>query len=131
MSQNDLCICIHSIKHLACTSALGMEDRTISDSQITASSEWSYDKAAFQGRLHLNETAIMLGGWGAGVNDSNQWLQIDLGSLYGKVTGVATQGRNGYYDEWVTKYKLQYSDDGMGFAYYRELGEILDKVKST
>jgi len=59
-----------------------MEDYTISDEQITASSEWSNDKAAFQGRLHLQETIIKSGGWGAGVNDSNQWLQVDLISLY-------------------------------------------------
>ena len=108
-----------------------MEDYTISDEQITASSEWSNDKAAFQGRLHLKETIIKSGGWGAGVNDSNQWLQVDLISLYVKVTVVATQGRNGNYDEWVTKYKLQYSDDGVSFTYYREPGETTDKVKST
>lgn len=108
-----------------------MEDHTISNEQITASSEWSYDEAVFQGRLHLQETANMSGGWAADVDDSNQWLQVDLISLYIKVTGVATQGKNGDYDEWVTKYKLQYSDDGMNFTYYREPGETADKVKST
>ena len=130
MSRNYLCICIHPTKHLACTKALGMEDHTISDTEITASSEWSYDEAAFQGRLNLQETAFTSGGWGAEVNDSNQWLQVDLSSRYSKVTGVATQG-NGYDDEWVTTYKLQYSDDGLSFTYYREPGETRDKVKST
>lgn len=108
-----------------------MEDHTISDKEITASSEWSYDEAAFQGRLHLQKTANMSGGWGAGVNDSNQWLQVDLSSRYSKVTGIATQGRNGDDDEWVTTYKLQYSEDGVNFTYYREPGETTDKVKST
>ena len=130
MSRNDLCICIHAIQHLACTKALGMEDHTISDTEITASSEWNNDEAAFQGRLHLQETALTSGGWGAEVNDSNQWLQVDLSSRYSKVTGVATQG-NGYDDEWVTAYKLQYSDDGVSFSYYIEPGETTDKVKST
>ena len=103
-----------------------MENRTISDRQITASSEWDYDEAAIQGRLNLTP-----GGWGADVDDANQWLQVDLGSLHSKVTGVATQGRNGDYDEWVTKYRLQYSDDGVNFTYYREPRETLDKVKWT
>ena len=107
-----------------------MEDHTISDTEITASSEWSNDEAAFQGRLHLQETALTSGGWGAEVNDSNQWLQVDLSTRYSKVTSVATQG-NGYDDEWVTTYKLQYSDDGVSFSYYREPGETTDKVKST
>lgn len=122
---------IHSIEHSPCKNALGMEDHRIADEQITASSERSYVKAAFQGRLHLQETANTSGGWGAGVNDSNQWLQIDLIGLYIKVTGVATQGRNGNYDEWVAKYKLQYSGDGVNFTYYREPGEKTDKVKSA
>lgn len=129
MSQNNLCICIYSTKHLACTKALGMEDHTITDEQITASSEWDVDEAAFHGRLHFQETAIQGGGWGAGENDSNQWLQVDLGSLHTKVTSVATQGRNGSFDEWVTKYKLQYSNNGVSFTYYREPGEAADKVK--
>jgi len=37
---------------------------------------------------------------------------------------VATQGGSNYYgdDQWVTKYKLQYSDDGVSFQYYKEQG---------
>ena len=62
-------------------------------------------------------------------NDLNQWLQIDLGSLHTKTTRVATQGRNGI-ENWVTKYKLKFSDNGVNFTYYRETGESADKVKS-
>jgi len=40
------------------------------------------------------------------------------------VTRVATQGRNAAYSQWVTKYKLQYSDDGVNFQYYQENGAI-------
>ena len=105
-----------------------MEDRTISDGQITASSEWNANEAAHQGRLHFLSTSSKAGGWVAATDDASQWLKIDLGSLHTKVTRVATQGRNGLF-QWVTKYKLQYSNDGVNFTHYREPGEAADKVK--
>ena len=77
----------------------------------------------------------MSGAWAAGRSDVNQWLQADLGSLQ-IVQVVATQGRNynenwqyGYHTQWVTKYKLQYSNDGVTFQYYKEQGEV--KVKTN
>lgn len=109
-----------------------MEDRTIADEQITASSQWNADEAAHQGRLHFLYTWPKAGGWVVATNDLSQWLQIDLGSLYTKTTRVATQGRNGPYNpDWVTKYKLKFSNDGMNFMCYREPGETADKVKCT
>ena len=64
--------------------------------------------------------------------DADQWLQIDLFSLgnkYTRITGVATQGRrNERYQQWVSKYKLQYSNDGVNFRYYKEQGQTADKV---
>lgn len=108
-----------------------MEDRTIADEQITASSQWNANEAAHQGRLHFPSTWFKAGGWVVATSDLSQWLQIDLGSLYTKTTRVATQGRNGPMFNWVTKYKLKFSNDGMNFTYYREPGEIADKVKCT
>jgi len=99
-----------------------MEKGAIFDGQISASSHLDANHAAKQGRLHCKA-----GSWSAGKNDLHQWLQVDLGSQYTKVTRVATQGR---YDHpfWVTMYKLQYSNDGVNFQYYREQGQTADKV---
>ena len=105
-----------------------MESGDISDAQISASSEWDANHAAIQGRLGFQAVSGKAGSWSARANDGNQWLQIDLGNQHTKVTGVTTQGRNGY-SQWVTKYKLQYSDDGVNFRYYREQGQTTDKVK--
>ena len=91
---------------------------SISDIQITASSQLDGNHSAAQARLHFKADGNKAGVWSALTNDLNQWLQVDLGS-YTRVTRVATQGRNGY-DQWVTKYKLQYSDDGITFQVYRE-----------
>ena len=110
------------IKSLACLGAIGMENGAISDRQINASSQLDSSHAGTQARLHFT------GSWSAGINDVNQWLQIDIGSRYTNVTRVATQGRNGN-SQWVTKYKLQYSIDGVNFEYYREQGKTADKVK--
>ena len=98
-----------------------MEFGAIKDAQITASSQYSLNHAAIQG--------IKQGAWSARNNDANQWLQIDLQASYTKVTAVASQGRD-QVNQWVTKYKLQYSDNGVTFRYYREEGQAVDKVSS-
>ena len=100
-----------------------METGAISDAQISASSEYNANYAAKQGRLHFLAVPGIAGSWSAKTNNVNQWLQIDLGNQHTKVTRVATQGRNDY-SQWVTKYKLQYSDDGLNFQYYQENGAI-------
>ena len=104
-----------------------MESRAISDGQISASSQWDANHAAIQGRLHFQLTRSKAGSWSARTNDVNQWLRIDLGNQHTKVTGVATQGRNAV-QQWVTKYQLQYSDDGVNFHYYREQPQSGRKV---
>ncbi|XP_078351549.1 uncharacterized protein LOC144636260 [Oculina patagonica] len=105
-----------------CNTALGMESGEISDEQISASSQYDdFNHAATKGRLRLKAGADSTGSWVVANGELNvdQWLQIDLISKYPKVTGVATQGRDGN-NQWVTKYKLQYSNNGVNFFYYRE-----------
>ena len=104
-----------------------MENRLIKDSQITASSEHSPNFAAIQGRLNFKARRGKPGGWSSYRNTANEWIQVALGS-YTTLTSIATQGRNGY-SEWVTKYKLQYSDDGVNFRYYKGPGQGSAKVK--
>ena len=111
-----------------CQGALGVESGAISDAQISASSQWDANHAAIQGRLHFQKSSRKEGSWSARTNDVNQWLQIDLGNQVTKVTRLATQGRN-LYRQWVTRFKLQYSDDGVNFHYYRDQPQCAPKVK--
>ena len=104
-----------------------MENRLIKDAQITASSEWDSNHAAIQARLNFKAGGGKQGAWSARSNDAYQWIQVALGS-YTKLTGIATQGRNGV-NQWVAKYQLQYSDDGVNFHYYKALGQRSPKVK--
>jgi len=109
-----------------------MENGNIINTQITASSEWRTAGDylhAYQGRLHLKKAGNVKGAWAAGQEDVNQWLQVDLRSYNARVTGVATQGRQGG-DQWVTKYKLQFSfvNETAIFQTYKEKGQNKEKV---
>ena len=103
-----------------------MESHIIKDSQITASSQWDGNHAAIQGRLNFQANGKKQGGWSSRTNDVNQWIQVDLSS-YTKLTSIATQGRN-RVKQWVTRYKLEYSDDGVTFQCYKIPGQGSPKV---
>ena len=100
-----------------------MENDAVLDGQITASSKWDENHASFPRNKQRS--------WSAATSDAYQWLQIDLVSQYNEVTGVATQGRNASKYQFITKYRLQYSSDGVIFLYYRERGQNATKVEET
>jgi len=105
-----------------------MESGAISDAQISASTEWSTSYGAIYSRLYFRGNEHIKGAWAAKTNDANQWLQIDLIGQDSFVTRVATQGRHDFV-QWVTQYRLQYSNDSLTFLDYREDGKIAIKVK--
>ena len=106
-----------------------MEDYRIASHQISASSQYDRLHSPSQGRLHFkaDNARAKAGSWSAGANDLHQWLQVDL-RIKTTVTFVATQGRNQHATQWVTKYKLNYSDDGSFFQVFKQDGENSDKV---
>ena len=117
-----------------------MESYEILNKQITASSEVDGIHAAHQGRLNFQEVdngrERKAGSWAALVNDQHQWLQVELPKDESVVTSVATQGRNrqlgwygGSHNQWITKYQLQYSNNGVNFEYYQDEGQTTTKVK--
>ena len=106
-----------------------MESGAIPDAHITASSEWDENHAAVQGRLYFKEGGGKQGAWSSRPSNENQWLRVDLGNRQTKVTGVATQGRNGKHRQWVTKYQLEYGDNIANFHFYKESGQSGTKVR--
>ena len=119
-----------TINVLECQEALGMRTGAISDVQITASSIWDSSHEAYQGRLNFQGIPMKSGSWSAGRNDLYQWLEVFLGGPLYTVTGVATQGRSDH-DQWVTRYRLRYSDSGLRFQDYRENGLVFKVRKTT
>lgn len=104
-----------------------MENGEIVDRQIIASSQFSANHVSNQGRLHLQPNGTKVGSWSPAIDDVNQWLQVDLITIFARLARVATQGSNDM-DQWVTKYNLQYGDDGVNFQYYREYKQNVNKV---
>ncbi len=89
-----------------------MEDGRIADSQITASSEWDNNHGPKYARLNfVPPHSSISGGWSAGANDVNQWIQVDF-STESEISGIIIQGKELAAEQWVTQYKVQYSDDG-------------------
>ena len=92
-----------------------MENGSISNSQIKASSLLSYPPTPLHTNLHDAKNARLnyRGAWSAASGDIEPWLQIDLVAVV-TITKIATQGR---FDEdyWVTNYSLSYSRDSQQF----------------
>ena len=112
---------------LECSDALGMESGAIADRQITASSQYNNDSRAAKGRLNNKGRP---GSWAASRFDRNPWFQIDLENNMMKITRVATQGRPDI-PQWVTRYKLQFSNDGKRFMTYKKQGATADMVRKS
>ena len=103
-----------------------MQNHKITAAQLSASSYWDGSVTPDDGRLNYKGNNVA---WAARTNDLYQWLQIDL-RVKTNVTFVATQGRNGY-SQRVTKYRLQYSNNGNSFQGYKQNGESSDKVRNV
>ena len=84
---------------------------------MTASTYHSLYYKPSYGRLNSNKGV----GWCTRTADRNdEWLQVDLGQLV-QVCGVATQGDSQFGDdEWVTAFKLFYSEDGATWTTYTD-----------
>ena len=97
-----------------------MENGTISDSKITASSVQSGSTPAKNGRLNNTSGSS----WCAKASDSNPYLQIDLQTLH-IICAVSTQG-NSQADQWVTTYTIKLSKYGPSPSWtnYKEDGKV-------
>ena len=101
-----------------------MENGKIADNQITASSE-RFNYKAVQARLRYKNKEGGPFGWQPKDSRRTEWLQVDLLDNY-IVTGVATQGCLPVNPKLklvfsVTKYQLEYSNDGKVFSTNNEV----------
>ena len=113
---------------LGCNKPLGMQDGTISDGQISASSERRLYFGPENARLNFSGTRMRVSAWVARKRDRNPWLQVDFGNVT-IVTGIDTQGRAsssscGECHDWVKNYTVSYSQDNATFYQYRQDGRV-------
>ena len=85
-------------------SPFGMENNTVPDIHLSASSNTDANHTAKEGRLY-NSNA-----WCAEGNGTEEYFQIDLGSIV-TITGLATQGEP-RGTSWVKTYNVRYSNNG-------------------
>ncbi|XP_070122918.1 lactadherin isoform X4 [Equus przewalskii] len=106
-----------------CAEPLGLEDNSIPDRQITASSTYrtwglnAFSWYPFYARL---DKQGKFNAWTAQSNSASEWLQVDLGSQK-QVTGVITQGARDFgHIQYVAAYKVSHSNDGANWTEYRD-----------
>ena len=95
-----------------------MEDRRISNAQITASDFYTWinnngPNSVYEphwGRLNADWT------WATHMKDSNQWIQVTFEQIQ-YIYGVITQG---YSDAWVRTYKVEFIEEGTNWQYVTE-----------
>jgi len=91
--------------------AAGLESGVIPDAQLSASSFLTTGFETFRGRLNRAGNS-----WSYDPTDLNPHFQVDLGQIE-IVSAVASQGRENF-DQWVTSYSIQYSNDNVNFTDY-------------
>ncbi|XP_054976870.1 coagulation factor VIII isoform X3 [Sorex araneus] len=108
----------------SCSMPLGMENKAISDAQITASSYLNNVFATWspsQARLYLQGRT---NAWRPQVNNPNQWLQVDFQKTM-KVTGITTQGVKSLLTSmYVKEFFLSSSQDGHNWTPFLQNGKV-------
>ncbi|XP_074820393.1 coagulation factor VIII isoform X2 [Natator depressus] len=107
----------------SCSMPLGMENKGISNQQISAS---SYSENMFsswapsQARLNLQERT---NAWKPKVNSPNEWLQVDFEKIM-RVTGIVTQGAKFIFSKmFVKEFAVSSSQDGSRWTPVLQDGE--------
>lgn len=107
-----------------------MEDRSITNSQITASGYKTDGSKSYKpeyGRLNNRPSGEMGGVWCANNADAFKYLQIDLRTEK-TLSGISTQGQ-GDEANWVAQYSIEHSKDGSNWVSFKEFGQ--KKVSSV
>ncbi|XP_057301129.1 uncharacterized protein LOC130635707 [Hydractinia symbiolongicarpus] len=97
--------------------AAGIENKRVPDGAMTASSSVNKWHGPHQARLNLKSSRKGVGAWCAGIQDKNQFLQVDLGIMK-TVKKLDVQGRDSPYAKYVTKFNIEYSEDNISWVPY-------------
>ena len=106
---------------IKCKTALGVESGNISNIAMMSSTILNASSLPHFGRLRkqLGRCAWIPA---TSADRNSSWLQVDLGTLT-NVSAVATQGSCSG-DQWTKSYVIKYSENGVDWKHYGELGTI-------
>ncbi|XDB66629.1 hypothetical protein ABFV05_020245 [Capra hircus] len=108
----------------SCNMPLGMENKAISDTQITASSHLSNMFATWspsQARLNLQGRT---NAWRPQVNNPKEWLQVDFQKTM-RVTGITTQGVKSLLTSmYVKEFLISSSQEGHNWTPFLQNGKV-------
>ncbi|KAM9565692.1 coagulation factor V [Guaruba guarouba] len=111
-----------------CSLPLGMENREIKNSQITASSVKTSWFNTWDPSLARLSQEGKINAWRAKLNNNQQWLQIDLLTVK-KITAIATQGvKYMSAENFVKSYIILYSNQGSEWKSYMDGSSSVAKV---
>ncbi|XP_066557690.1 lactadherin isoform X2 [Amia ocellicauda] len=114
-----------------CSEPLGMKSYLISDSQVSASSAfrtWGIDAFTWHPHFARLDKRGKTNAWTALSNNRSEWLQVDLQSPK-RVTAIITQGAKDFGNvQFVSAFKLAYSDDGQSWTVYKDDKTRAEKV---
>nr|XP_015198784.1 PREDICTED: lactadherin isoform X2 [Lepisosteus oculatus] len=114
-----------------CSEPLGMKSRLISDRQISASSAfrtWGIDAFTWLPHYARLDKQGKTNAWTALNNNRSEWLQVDLETPK-RITGIITQGAKDFGNvQFVSSFKVAYSDDGQSWTIYKDEKTRKDKV---
>ena len=99
-----------------------MENGSIPNDSIKASSELDEHHGATRARLNTKPEGDLMGAWVPLESDDSQWLEVDLGKVV-EITKVGTQGGGEGVEHCVTSYILLFSEDQENFQEYKENDE--------
>jgi hypothetical protein len=95
----------------------------LADTAFSSSSDFNRNHTAKLCRL--NSGIAGKANWSAKTNDTNQWLQVDLGAVESLVA-VAIQGRHNL-DQWVTNFNIQWSSDLQNWGMIENVNGVQDR----
>lgn len=101
---------------------VGMWSGLIPDERITASSSYSSGHLPYYGRLGTN---IGHGAWCAAANNSNQFLEIDLGIEH-SISGITIEGKHrlssdNFKEAWVTEFLISFTTSRKKWNYVTDV----------
>lgn len=131
---------LFTFKTSGCYGTLGLESGVVQDTQLSASSVWSWhsdtslgvasDTAKVQQEWKVAGARLKKSGlpWAADQGDQQQWIQVDL-KRGKRITGIITTGSTLLNHQfYVSAYRVRHSNDGQAWVTYQESNSKQDKV---